>query len=104
MENFTFCVNNCLTFRKTWIIIRLSSSICKILEGRLRKLSNLKKARLTAGLNINDAAKVIGISPSFLHQIEAGERAVESDKAELIAKTYKVDINEIFVIKRYKSK
>lgn len=67
-------------------------------------MSNLKKARHAAGLNINDAAKAIGISPSFLHQIEVGERAVESDKAELIAKTYNVDINEIFTIKRYKSK
>lgn len=67
-------------------------------------MSNLKTARLKAKLNINQAAEKAGLSTSFLHQIENGERAVDAEKAVQLAKIYNVDISEIFEIKRYKSK
>ena len=67
-------------------------------------MSKLKEARLLAELNINQAAEKAGISVSFLHQIENGERAVDAEKALILAKVYNVDVSEIFVVKRYKSK
>lgn len=60
-----------------------------------------KKARLEAGLSIEEAARQLGISAGYLSQIENGQRQVSSERAERIADLYDKNKDEIFLPSRY---
>lgn len=63
--------------------------------------SLIKEARKQAGLSIESAAKELNIPAGYLSQIENGHRQVASDRAEEIAKLYKINKEEIFLPSRY---
>ncbi|KYG89039.1 transcriptional regulator [[Bacillus] sp. KCTC 13219] len=64
-------------------------------------MSLLREARLTTGLSLEDAAKIIGIPAGYLSQIENGKRQVSSQRALQIASVYKVVREDIFLPSRY---
>lgn len=60
-----------------------------------------RQARLEVGLSIEDAARELGISAGYLSQIEKGQRQVNKNRAEQIAKLYNKKRDEIFLPSRY---
>lgn len=60
-----------------------------------------KKARLSAGFSLEEAAKKLNISAGYLSQIENGQRQISSERAEEIAKLYSSKKEEIFLPSRY---
>ena len=63
--------------------------------------NGIKKARLSAGLSIEEAAKKLHISAGYLSQIENGHRQVSAGRAEEISALYGTPREEIFLASRY---
>jgi transcriptional regulator with XRE-family HTH domain len=63
--------------------------------------SRARKARINAGLSIEEAARKLGISGGYLSQIETGKRNVTRERADKIAELYQVKRDEIFLPSRY---
>lgn len=61
----------------------------------------IKEARKQAGFSIEGAAKELNIPAGYLSQIENGHRQVGSDRADEIARLYKIKKEEIFLPSRY---
>lgn len=64
-------------------------------------VSLIKLARKSAGYSLGSAARELQIPVGYLSQIENGQRHVDSDRAEKIAKLYRVKREEIFLPTRY---
>lgn len=64
-------------------------------------VSLIKLARKSAGYSLGGAAKELEIPVGYLSQIENGQRQVDSERAEKIAKLYMVEREEIFLPSRY---
>lgn len=59
-------------------------------------MNMLKKSRKDRGLTIKQAAILSGLTESLLSQIEGGYRTIPVEKAQVLAKLYKVPIENIF--------
>jgi transcriptional regulator with XRE-family HTH domain len=55
-------------------------------------VERLKKARLEAGLDQADVARILGKSQSFISKIESGQRRIDVIQLKKIADIYKKDI------------
>ncbi|USK85696.1 helix-turn-helix domain-containing protein [Peribacillus asahii] len=64
-------------------------------------MSILRQTRMTANMSIETAAKELGISAGYLSQIELGHRHISAERAEQIAKLYKIEKDDIFLPIRY---
>lgn len=64
-------------------------------------MSLAKKARLKMGYSLDQAAQKIGISAGYLSQIESGQRHISSERAQVIAKVYNSEREDIFIATRY---
>lgn len=56
-------------------------------------VDQLKKARLEAGLDQVDVAKILGKTQPHISKIEAGQRRLDITQIKEFAKIYKKDIN-----------
>ena len=56
-------------------------------------IEQLKKARLEAGLDQADVAKLLGKTQPHISKIEAGQRRLDITQLKEFAKIYKKDIN-----------
>lgn len=63
--------------------------------------NTIKRARLSAGLSIEDAAKKLEIPAGYLSQIENGLRQVSTERADKISSLYGKQREEIFLATRY---
>lgn len=63
--------------------------------------SRARKARVSIGFSIEEAARELRISGGYLSQIELGQRHVTKRRAEEIATLYKVSREEIFLPTRF---
>lgn len=59
-------------------------------------MNMLKKIRRDRGLTIEQAATLAGMTQSLLSQIEGGHRTIPVEKAQILARLYKVPIENIF--------
>ena len=60
-----------------------------------RVSDNIKKARLDSGINQKQLAKKLGVSESFVNEIETGRRVLNEDTINRIAKVLKINLNDI---------
>jgi len=56
-------------------------------------IEQLKKARIEAGLDQADVAKLLGRTQPHISKIEAGQRRLDITQLKEFAKIYKKDIN-----------
>ena len=56
-------------------------------------IEQLKKARIEAGLDQADVAKLLGKTQPHISKIEAGQRRLDITQLKEFAKIYKKDIN-----------
>lgn len=59
-------------------------------------MNMLKKCRKDKGFTIEQASVLSGIPKSLLSQIESGIRTIPVEKAHILAKLYKVPLENIF--------
>lgn len=71
----------------------------KIIYSKEHKkiINRLKKARLDAGLNQKEVAKLLGKTQSYISKIESGQCRIDIIQIKKFAKIYKKEI--IFFIK-----
>ena len=60
------------------------------------KIENLKDLRLMHGLTLTEAAARMGISTSYLSNIENGKTGMNIDRASQIARMYNSDLNAVY--------
>lgn len=56
---------------------------------------NIKKARLDSGMNQKQLAKKLGVSESFVNEIETGRRVLNESTINRIADILKINLNDI---------
>ncbi|MBC8061786.1 MAG: LexA family transcriptional regulator [Clostridiaceae bacterium] len=56
---------------------------------------NIKKARLDIGMNQKQLAKKLGVSESFVNEIETGRRVLNESTINRIANVLKINLNDI---------
>lgn len=70
-------------------------------KGVVAVVSLVRKARLDAGMSIEEAAKALGIPAGYLSQIEKGQRQVSAERADQIASLYNKSRDDIFLPSRF---
>jgi transcriptional regulator with XRE-family HTH domain len=60
-----------------------------------RVSDNIKKARLDSGMNQKQLAKKLGVSESFVNEIEAGRRVLNESTINRIANVLMINLNDI---------
>ena len=60
-----------------------------------RVSDNIKKARLDSGMNQKQLAKKLGVSESFVNEIETGRRVLSESTINRIANVLKINLNDI---------
>lgn len=56
---------------------------------------NIKKARVDSGMNQKQLAKKLGVSESFVNEIETGRRVLNENTIDRIANVLKINLNDI---------
>lgn len=56
----------------------------------------LRKARESAGVSLDDAAKHLGITTASLSRMETGVSGVAADRIEVLARFYRVAVSDLF--------
>lgn len=64
-------------------------------------INTIRKARLSAGFSIEEAARELEIPAGYLSQIENGLRQVSTERADKISSLYGKSKDEIFLATRY---
>ena len=64
------------------------------------KIENLKDLRVMHGLTLTEAAARMGISASYLSNIENGKTGMDIDRASQIARMYNSDLNTVYKLYR----
>ena len=70
----------------------------------MNRVSLLRKVRKDKGLTLEQVELLSGIPHSLLSQIENGQRSIDVERAQQLAKIYKVPIENIFEPIRFSSK
>jgi transcriptional regulator with XRE-family HTH domain len=65
-------------------------------KAHIHLVEQLKKARKEAGLNQEDAAKLLGKTQSYVSKIESGQRRIDIIQLRELARIYKKDL-EFFI-------
>jgi len=56
-------------------------------------VGQLKKARIEAGLDQKEVAKILGRTQSYVSKVESGQRRIDVVQLKAFAKTYKKDLD-----------
>mgnify|MGYP000969860373 CR=1 FL=1 len=56
-------------------------------------VSQLKKARLEAGFDQKEVAKILGKTQSYISKVESGQRRIDIIQLKAFAKVYKKDLD-----------